>query len=415
MKILYLVHQFYPEYYTGTEKFVFNMASMMQKFGCKVKVVTYSFYDNSFYDRKRENILIREFLYKGIPVLAFKYTIPPPDLHYGLLRDDNLIRVATEILLKEKPDILHVGHPMRVSEFIRACIDLKIPYIITITDYWLLCPKVILYTSREILCFGPEGGNACRALCPELPSDMIVNRLSLSKFILANAKFAISPSLFLSSIFRKEFRDLEIKVINHGIPYSTIKKNRKSYKKGDKLTFFYGGSLNLHKGIHVLIEAFKKISSNNVSLKIYGSGNEEYTHYIRMLVKDDRRIELCGVFHQDEVGEILSNIDITIVPSIWYENYPLILHESLACNVPVVASNIGGMAERIEDGVNGLLFNVGDSNHLKEILHQLIDNPEQINTLKSNIEKQMIPTVEQEAFSYYRLYKLAISDYMYLR
>jgi hypothetical protein len=57
VKIIYLIHQFYPEFYTGTEKFILNLASMMQKAGNKVKVVTYSFYEDSIYDQARGAIL----------------------------------------------------------------------------------------------------------------------------------------------------------------------------------------------------------------------------------------------------------------------------------------------------------------------------------------------------------------------
>jgi hypothetical protein len=67
MKIVYLVHQFYPECYTGTEKFVLNLSGMVQKAGNRVKVITYSFYEDSFYDQRRGEILCKDFLYKGIP------------------------------------------------------------------------------------------------------------------------------------------------------------------------------------------------------------------------------------------------------------------------------------------------------------------------------------------------------------
>jgi len=84
MKILYLIHQFYPEFYTGTEKFVLNLSRMMQKAGNRVKVITYSFYEDSFYDQRRGEILCKEFLYKGTPVLAIKHKQVPKDLHHAL-------------------------------------------------------------------------------------------------------------------------------------------------------------------------------------------------------------------------------------------------------------------------------------------------------------------------------------------
>ena len=82
MKILYLVHQFYPRWYTGTEKFVLNLAAMMQVFGHKVKVAAYGFPGEMEYDKNVGGALFRSHLYKGIPVDTFSCrtepSYPPP-------------------------------------------------------------------------------------------------------------------------------------------------------------------------------------------------------------------------------------------------------------------------------------------------------------------------------------------------
>ena len=119
MKILYLVHQFYPEYYTGTEKFVFNIATMMQKIGNAVKIITYSFYDDSFYDRKIGNIMLKEFTYKGIPIIAFRHKNIPEDIHIALTNDD-VSEIASDIIANENPDIIHAGH----VEYLQEAADL---------------------------------------------------------------------------------------------------------------------------------------------------------------------------------------------------------------------------------------------------------------------------------------------------
>ena len=392
-------------HYTGTEKFVLQTATMMQKFGNKVKVITYSFYEDSFYDRSMGNILLKEFSFKGIPVLAFKYKKAPLDLSYGIENKD-LSKIADELITKEKPDIVHVGHPMRVHELIRPLKTFGIPCVLTLTDFWLMCPKGILTNSRNDLCGGPKGGAICRDFCPEFSEKFIINRLNVARDIIVNAKLIVSPSKFVASMFKKEFIESRIKVINHGISYSKIKKNNKNYKKEDKLIFCYAGSLNDHKGIHILIDAFKRIKSNNATLKIFGSGsNPLYVNSLFDMAKEDKRIEFCGVYSEDQVGNIFSNVDVVIVPSLWYENYPLVLHEALAGNVPVIASNAGGMAEKIKDGINGFSFPVGDVKALKTIIGRIITTPEILNNLKENIKGSSIPTIEQEAYAYHRIYK----------
>ncbi len=404
MKIIYLVHQFYPEYYTGTEKFVYKISSMMQKAGHNVKVITYSFQRNSFFNRSMGDTLYREFTYKGIPVTAIRHRKIPENINITL-GDEGISPMAERMMSREKPDIVHAGHSMRVNEFISASHRLDIPYIITLTDFWLICPKVNFINSRSDLCAGPEGGEVCAKSCPELPRDLLLKRCAFAKDILFDAKRVISPSRFLSGLFKKELGSLDVTVVKHGISYNRIKRNNRTYKKGDKLVFCYAGSLNDHKGIHVLIDAFKMTKSSNIILKIFGSGpNPLYVNRLFDMARKDKRIEFCGVYSEDDIGDIFSSVDVMIVPSLWYENYPLVLHEALACNTPVVASNQGGMAERIKDGVNGFTFEIGDAESLRAVFERIITNPEILNHLKANIESSLIPTIEQEAVTYLRIY-----------
>jgi len=155
MKIVYLVHQFYPECYTGTEKFVLNLSSMMQKAGNRVKVIPYSFYQDAFYDQRRGKILCKEFLYKGIPVLAIKHKQLPDDLHHAI-GNTALAEIADDLINREQPDIVHIAHTMRVGALAQALKPLGIPYILTLTDFFLSCPKVNLVPSRQPLCSAPN-------------------------------------------------------------------------------------------------------------------------------------------------------------------------------------------------------------------------------------------------------------------
>lgn len=411
MKILYLVHQFYPEYYTGTEKFVFNLAYMMQKIGNKVKIITYSFYEDSSYDRKIGTIMIKEFTYRGLPVIALRHENIPEDIHLNLV-DNDLSKIAETILIDEKPDIIHAGHLMRVAELIISSKMLNIPYVMTLTDFFLMCPKINLQYSANQLCSGPESGNACQKLCPEVPSNYIEQRRNMVGDILSNAVKVVAPSNFLASIFKNEYKDLNIITINHGMNYSKIKRNRTIYKKGHNLAFCYAGSLNFHKGVHVLLDAFRRLKSKNSVLRIYGSGPDKtYVKMLKNMVKDDNRIEFCGVFSEELVGDIFTQIDVVIVPSICYESYSLVMHEALACNVPVIVSNVGGTAERIKNGLNGYTFRIGDSDHLKEIIEDIIENPERLNELKLNLQGFMVQSLEQEAYAYEKEYKKIYISY----
>ena len=378
---------------------------MAQRSGNKVKVVTYSFYENSFYDQEYDGILSREFIFEGIPIIAFKLKCEYIGLNIHL-KDESLYGFAKKIIDDESPDIIHIGHPMRVHEFIKVAIEKRIPYILTLTDFFMMCPKVNLAPDKYTLCSGPQRGSECRILCAEFNDRFISHRLDLAENYLKNAEQIVSPSKFLAVLFSQEFSGINIQIINHGLRYKFIKQNNRIYKGGVKLVFGCAGTLAYHKGVHILLKAFASIENRDVELKIYGSGEKDYTSYLRNITSTDKRVTFCGTYLSEQLGEIFSGIDVMIVPSVCYENYPFVLHEALASNVPVIASNIGGMAEKIKDNFNGLTFNTGSFKDLMRKMTLIIEHPDILNKMKANIKNQIvIPTVEQEAYNYLQLYK----------
>ena len=406
MKIMYLVHQFYPMYYTGTEKFVLSIANIQRLCGHKVKVVTYGFYDRDFYDREFEGLVYKEFVYNCIDVLVFSHKEHIGDIHERLAAPE-CAEFAKSKLREFSPDLLHVGHAMRVSSFIEAAADLGIPYIMTLTDFWMICSKAVMLDRDNKPCSSSEKGKAC-ASCFNQDSEkagVISPRYIEAHKILQGAKFIASPSRFLAKMFQQEFESLPIIVVPHGFNYDTIRQNRKKYSAGDKLVFGFCGTLSRHKGIEVLFDAVMKKPNLCLKLKVYGSGGDPL--YVKELKSiTDSRISFEGVYDERDVGRVFSGIDVSIVPSIWYENYPLVLHESLASRVPVVTTDIGGMAEKIEDGVNGYTFPVGDAEALAEIIEKIVGDPTLLNALKENLHNYLLPTVEQEAWRYSEIYEI---------
>lgn len=331
------------------------------------------------------------------------------DVH-SACEDPEIYRFALEFLQRRRRyDVLHCAHAMRLASFLKAARELALPYILTLTDFWFICPKIFLQTSAGNLCTGPEGGEACRKLCPELPSKFISQRLKGAREILFGAKAVISPSRFLAALFKKEFPELKISTIRHGMESGSLKMNMKSYRSGDRIVFGYTGGLAPHKGVHLLVKAFRELRAESAKLKVYGgySHEMEYGQRLLKIADGDKRIEFCGTYKPTEVGEILKGIDVLVVPSTVYESYSLALHEAFACNVPVIAADIGGSAEPIRDNVNGLLFRAGDEGDLKSKLQQVAENPEILNAIKQNPEAHTPMLVEEEAYLYERVYKMA--------
>lgn len=410
MKVLFLIHQFYPKWHSGTEKVTLSLAMMMQKLDYKVKVISYSYYDKSNYNSKLGKVLIKESIYKSIPVLDYQLDLDFGNINFDLYVDNKneLFYAAEKILLKEKPDLVHITHTMRGSIFVKALIKHKIPYILTLTDFYLICPKTFLINSSMSLCTGPNSGLECTKGCPELPGKFIQKRLHSAQEILYNAKKIIVPSNFVGSIYKKEFGNLEFLTIPHGLNYHYIKKNRKEYSNGDKIVFTYTGTFSQHKGIDILIKAFQRLTSAGSVLKLYGSSDESsFSKNVLKQIKSDSRIQLYGIYEEDQHSGILSNSDVIIIPSITYEAYSMVLHEALASEVPVIISDVPAMNYLIKDDDTGFIFTKGDYLHLSNIMQRIIENPIILNQLKRNISRTSINTIEQEAYLYEKVYSLA--------
>lgn len=405
MKIFYLVHQFFPEFTTGTEKFVLNSALMAQKLGNRVKVITYSFYEDDYYDRKDHGILSKEFVYEGIPVLAIKYTNAPTDLNQSL-HNNKLNTFANEILTKETPDVIHVGHSMRIHEFIWVAKELQIPYLITLTDFFLLCPRINLSPNSYSLCSGPHQGKMCKALCSDLDNEYLVNRLSDSKRLLLNSIRVVAPSHFVARIFNQELKSLQVDVVNHGIDFGHIKQNTRVNDPKDEIVFGYAGNIIFHKGVHVLVEAFCAIDNENIRLMIFGSGQEAYIESLQNIIENDQRVEFKGSYDASELGDVFSSIDVLVTPSLCYETYSMVLHEALASNVPVIASDLGAMREEIKNDLNGFVFRAGDVEDLREKIEKVANHSVDLPTIKEKIQRNFIvPSIEQESYYYSKFYK----------
>ena len=406
MNILYVIHQFYPEFHTGTEKFLLNLASAVQRDAHFAQIVSYTFSEQEGFRRNR-NLLVRDYSYRGLPVISVRHPKLPLDIHTSVTNPD-IYQFAREFLEKKKSyDLVHIAHSMRLAPFAKAALDLGIPYILTLTDFWLICPRIILQTSTKgTLCTGPEGGQACFRYCPEFQSVFIKDRLAAAKLILSGAKALVSPSKFLAAVFEKELPDLKISVIPHGMDLRYLRANARKYSRDDKIIFSYCGGFSPHKGVHLLLKAFLDLNPRNAELQLHGSAFHEhdYFRHLQDIVGRDKRVQFCGTYTEEQVGDVMSSADVLVLPSLWYENYPLVLHEALACNVPVVSSNIGGMAEKIKDSVNGYTFQVGDEKDLGAKLRLILDNPEILNDLKDKMQGYVPPRVEEEAYMYQRLY-----------
>lgn len=408
MRILYVVHQFYPESGAGTEQFLLHLASSVQRTGHRADIVTYSFGQRSEF-RSSGSLLVRQYQYKGLSVTGVRHDKIPIDINTSL-GNSSVLSFATEVLDNQGRgyDVVHLAHPMRLTSFAISAVEAGIPYVLTLTDFWMMCPKVNLHTSFHTQCSGPSEGEVCRQWCPELPREFVKSRLKAAREILRGAKAIIAPSRFVVTMFKKEFPELSTTIIPHGLALDEFSKNLRTPETRARIVFAYCGGLSAHKGVHILIGAFRSLEAHNVELRIYGSSSpheREYERTLRNMAGQDDRIEFCGTYEEREVGRVFQGIDVLIIPSVCYETFSFALHEAIASGVPVIASAIACLDEKIEDSFTGWTFRVGDADDLTSKLKLIASNPQILDTVKQGMANGDVSRVEEEAYLYERIYE----------
>ena len=307
--------------------------------------------------------------------------------------DDNFAKLISEI----KPDIAHIGHLNHLSTgLVDELNKQKIPIVFTLHDFWLMCPRGQFLT-RSIgkehnfqLCTGQQD-HKCASDCYRVYfsgnekdeeqdienwSSWTHQRMIETKSIIDKVDLFIAPSNYLRSRFVDEFSVPENKIIylDYGFPTEYLTQTEKSKEKTN-FTFGYIGTHITSKGVNQLIEAFREIEEP-ATLKIYGRHNGQSTNALKLLAATSKnKIVFAGEYiNQNLADEVFSKVDCIVVPSIWAENSPLVIHEAQSCKVPVITADFGGMKEYVQHKVNGLLFEHRNTNSLKEQLRFAIAN-----------------------------------------
>lgn len=233
--------------------------------------------------------------------------------------------------------------------------------------------------------------------------------LGATRRILEQTQIFIAPSAYLRERFLGCGLDPD-RIVHER--YGLLHFPRHSHRPSPdgKLRLGYIGAFHAHKGLQVLLEAFKGLASR-ASLHIYGSSfgsPVSEAHFRRTTADPDGGFVVHGRYDNARLGEILAGLDAIVVPSVWFENSPLTIQEAQIAGLPVITSNEGGMAELVRDGVDGLHFKLGDSADLHRVLLRVIENPAMLHILRRNAPS--VPTIEEQAVRIRGHYLTALAD-----
>jgi glycosyltransferase involved in cell wall biosynthesis len=433
MKIVIAVHHFPPRYTGGAELRAYRTASWLQDHGYDVHVVCVETIDAgdghglTFKDDTCDNLPVRRLhLNKTAAPDPFRWTYDNPWI--GTHLHGYLNELA--------PDLLHLisGYLMSGST-LRVANNLGIPTVVTLTDFWFLCPRITLLRSNGQLCAPPFDAITCarclgeakrRYRIPGQIAPALMNafwqtqqgriarmqaRMIFLRETLDRVDAIISPSQFLRDLFIEAGIARERIVFSRqGRDFSTLTTDLLEKTPATHLRVGYMGQIAPHKGVHMLFEAVRQLSDAALEVKAYGDPTPfpGYTHSLRQMIRQDPRLSLEGVYEQTEVSRVLQGLDVVVVPSVWYENSPNTILEAFAHHTPVIVADLGGMAELVKDGVNGLRFAPGSASSLAAKLQQLIDSPDLLSQLQKGIRP--VKSVAEEMTELKEMYRSLVSE-----
>jgi len=442
-RVLLTVHKFFPEHRAGTEVLTLNIAKELKARGYEVLVVTANPPDVDARRKETHNTETTGYEFDGVKVHVIEEALRLKGYRFSFEYEHPHVAAHFKDLLNDfKPDLVQIVHAQNHSaSIIDVAREMNIPVVFYSTDFWFVCPIVQLKRPDGKVCRGP-GPGALKCLdcyTPKLfpplsefkqalgmkypattksatPLQDATVKAAYSAYIAAKLPEATRATLSRPAKLRQAANKMQAimvptklmhdvfvengideKLIHHvpfGIRLEALTAHtKKSSSPHVRIAFI--GTLFEHKGVDLLIKAFLALPTDaKCDLSIYGSTEQfpEYGKKLRDMASDGspnaERITFKGTFPQEQFGEILSNIDVLVIPSRWYENTPLVMQSALATKTPLIATDLGGMAEIIAHNTTGLLFKLNSVESLKEQLLRVVSEEGLLQKFRANIKEE---------------------------
>lgn len=466
MKVLLVAHNFLPAHTGGTEVYTLQLGRELQRRGHAVRVFA------AEKDVGLPDLSLRERTFGGLEVTELVNNLYFRDFR-ETWDHPRIDRLFGELLDRVEPDVVHFQHLLYLSVgCVEEARRRGLPVVLTLHDYWLQCARYgqrvhadqtichSIETQRcaECLCDFKYGQNALERAAGRAVADLrersglnlapsarrlsrsLARRRAQATFdpdrldparvarrradverrerelrgrLLASVNRFLSPSRFLRERFlewglpadRVQYMRTGVDLEQFGrVPPTPLAR---------PLRVAFLGSLIPAKGAHVLLEAWGRLPADvraGATLEVHGP-ERHHPGYVDGLRERARAVgaRLAGELARDEVARLLRDVHLLVVPSVWYENSPLVIVEAVSTRTPLLVSDIGGMAEMVEPGVSGYHFRAGDARDLAQALERILRDPEgRLGGLYAH--PGPIKSVEEDAAQMEEIYFGALDD-----
>jgi len=336
-------------------------------------------------------------------------------------------KYIARLLDKYPVDIVHMHdiHRQMSPSILYEIKKRRIPAVMTLHNYKMICPSFLMM-ARGRPCEACDHGryfNAVKLRCVKgstLRSTLVAVELYFHHKILDAYKYVdvfVAPSMFLMK--KHEQMGFRKKMVHLPYPldvkeFDEIKTELNARNDDKIITFVYFGRLEPEKGLYTLFEAIKNLhkSGDSTIYKIIGEGPiKDELHEFAGKNKMDN-VKFRGFLKGKELFTEIKMADVVIIPSEWYENYPVSVMEAFALGKPVIGARIGGIPEMVKDNETGLTFESGNPDSLRKKIQHVLDNPEVIPQWGKNarqfIEREVNP--ERHYQQLMEIYEVAMSE-----
>ncbi|KQY82887.1 glycosyltransferase [Pelomonas sp. Root1444] len=276
-----------------------------------------------------------------------------------------------------RPHVVHVHNTFaKISPSIYwAASRAHVAVVQTLHNFRLLCPQAMFLRDGKVCedCLGklPWRGAVRGCYRGSVAQSTVLASMVTAHRMIGTWQSKVTRYIALNEFCRQKF-------IEGGLPADriVIKPNFVDFEApptGAREGFLFVGRLSLEKGIDTLVSAAQQVGG--LHLRVAGTGPEAH------LLHGVAGVDALGALDGNAVRFEMSRSMALVLPSIWYENFPRTLVEAMACGLPIIASRIGALAELVDEGVSGLLFEAGNASDLASKLQWARENPEALRSM----------------------------------
>lgn len=401
MRILHLVHQYPPDFIGGTEFYTQSLVWDLALRGYEVVV---------FYRRNAPGTGLEHRDEGAVSVWAAWNGDSNPERRFAAtFHAPALADAFRRVLDQMPPALVHVQHLMGLPLGLIAELRARnIPFIITLHDFWWICANAQLFTNySHQICAGPKAFVNC-ARCalaragttsawPLIPglAGVLALRTAKLRQVLHQAACLIAPSEFVRRWYCAHGISPErVRVLSHGIA-SPPQLSPSPDRTPGTLRCVYLGGLSWQKGVHVVVEALRDLPG--VELWIGGDETFDPAYSARLHSLAGANTRFLGRLSREEVWRTLAQADLLLAPSLWYETFSLVVREAFAAGIPTLVSDVGALAEAVDEGVNGLRLPPGDVLAWRTAVQWLAADPDSLVRLRAGVRPPLTLTEHTDA------------------